>query len=193
MDERDLTGAWDRSRLPSNIEVGPGCYLERMETFRHFRSERQPGLRIGANVKLYTWTEFSIEKNGAVEVGDDAVIVGAQIMCADRIVIGKGAVLSYNVVVADSDFHPLDPAARKLDAIANAPGGDQDARPGYESRPVLIGDGVLIGIGAMVLKGVSIGEGAEVLPGAVVTRDVGVGEVVGGNPARVVGSEGGHG
>lgn len=192
MDERDLTGAWDTSRLPPNIEVGPRCYLERLETFRLVRSERQPGLRIGANVKLYTWTEFSIEKNGAVEVGDDTVIVGAQIMCADRIVIGKECVLSYNVVVADSDFHPLDPEQRKLDAIANSPNGDIDARPGYESRPVAIGDSVRIGIGAMVLKGVSIGSGAEILPGAVVTKDVGVGEIVGGNPARVVGTKGGR-
>ena len=45
-----------------------------------------------------------------------------------------------NVTIADSDFHPLDPDARKRDAIANAPFGDKSQRPTYVTRPVAIGD-----------------------------------------------------
>ena len=40
----------------------------------------------------------------------------------------------------------------------------------------------------MILKGVSIGDGAVVGAGAVVTKDVAAGDIVAGNPARVVGS-----
>jgi len=43
----------------------------------------------------------------------------------------------------------------------------------------------LIGIGAIVLKGVRIGRGARVAAGAVVTRDVPEGATVAGNPARL--------
>lgn len=40
----------------------------------------------------------------------------------------------------------------------------------------------------MILKGVTIGRGAVVGAGAVVTKSIGPGEIVVGNPARVVGS-----
>jgi acetyltransferase-like isoleucine patch superfamily enzyme len=96
-------------------------------------------------------------------------------------------VVSYHVTIADSDFHPLDPAVRRRDAIANAPGGDPSRRPVVDASPVVIDDDVWIGIGAYVLKGVHIGRGAHIEPGAVVTRDVEAGAVIAGNPARVVG------
>ena len=51
------------------------------------------------------------------------------------------------------------------------------------TRPVVIEDDAWIGIGAIVLKGVTIGAGARVEPGAVVTRDVAPGARVAGNPA----------
>jgi acetyltransferase-like isoleucine patch superfamily enzyme len=53
---------------------------------------------------------------------------------------------------------------------------------------VVIGIDVWIGYGARILGGVSIGDGAVVGAGAVVTKDVGPFEVVVGNPARVVAS-----
>src|SRR5438045_9650630 len=101
-------------------------------------------------------------------------------MCAERVTIGRRVVISYHVTIADSDFHPMDPAARRLDAIANAPGGDLSRRPRVESRPIHIDDEVWIGIGAYVLKGVHIGRGARIEPGAVVSRDVAAGAVIAG-------------
>ena len=48
-----------------------------------------------------------------------------------------------------------------------------------------LGDGCLIGIGAIVLNGVSVGAGALVAAGAVVTRDVPPGALVMGAPAAI--------
>jgi acetyltransferase-like isoleucine patch superfamily enzyme len=186
MDPRDVTGQWDYGMLPQSVRVGPGCFLERRDSFKRYRSALEVGLRLGANVTVYTWTEFSVEASGTVEIGDECVLVGAIFMCAERITLGKRVVASYHVTIADSDFHPLDPAARRLDAIANAPGGNLGARPVVESRPVRIDDDVWIGIGAVILKGVHIGKGARVEAGAVVTRNVAAGVVVAGNPARTV-------
>lgn len=182
----ELRGQWDPAVLAPRVQVGSGVRLEKADSFRRITSMRQPALVLGDRVTVCTWTSFSIEGQGLVEVGQDAVLVGAQVMCLEHVVIGAGAVLSYNVVLADSDFHPMDPEARRADAVANAPHGDLSTRPPFPSRPVSVGDGARIGMGAFVLKGVRVGEGAQVAAGAVVTRDVPAGMGAVGNPARLV-------
>lgn len=53
---------------------------------------------------------------------------------------------------------------------------------------VVIGDDVFVGIGAIILPGVTIGDHVIVGAGAVVTHDVPSESVVAGNPARVISS-----
>jgi len=185
MDIGELTGDWPYQQLPRNIRIGHDCFFERRETFDRFRSECDPGLVFGDRVRIYTWTTFNVEPTGALSIGDDSILVGAIFMCAERISVGKRVVISYNVTIADSDFHPIDFESRKQDAIANAPGGDRSKRPAIVSKPVTIGDDVWIGIGAIILKGVRIGDGARIDAGAVVTSDVPSGATVSGNPASV--------
>ena len=55
-----------------------------------------------------------------------------------------------------------------------------------EDAPIVIGDDVWIGAGAIVLPGVTIGNGAVVAAGAVVSDPVDAHTVVGGVPARVI-------
>ena len=186
MEISEITGNWDYSTLPKNIIIGKGCWFERKESFARFRSVRTPGLIIGDNVKAFTWTTFNVEPQGVVQIGDNSVLVGAIFMCADSIKIGKNVVISYHVTIADSDFHPIDPELRKLDAIANAPQGDKSQRPKVITKPVVIEDDVSIGIGAIILKGTRIGKGARIGAGTVVTSDVPAGTRVEGNPGRVV-------
>jgi acetyltransferase-like isoleucine patch superfamily enzyme len=182
----DITGAWDYGELPGNVVVGEGVWLERRDSFGRFRSTREPGLVLGDGVRVHTWTSFNVDPGGLVEVGDDTLLVGPVFMCSEHIRIGSGCVISYHVTIADSDFHPIDPEPRRADTEANAVGGDKSKRPAIVSRPVVIGDRVRIGIGAIVLKGVTIGDDAVVGPGAVVTHDVRPGVHVLGNPAEVV-------
>ena len=181
---REITGAWDYSTLPRNIHIGRECLLERKGSFASFRSTQDPGLVLGDRVRAYTWATFNIEPTGLVEVGDDSILVGPIFMCAQHIRLGKRVIVSYNVTIADSDFHPLDPEERKADAAANAPFGDRSRRPAVVASPVTIEDDVWIGIGAIILKGVTIGTAAKIGAGAVVTRDIPAGVSVIGNPAR---------
>jgi acetyltransferase-like isoleucine patch superfamily enzyme len=90
--------------------------------------------------------------------------------------IGRHCLLAGGVRVSDYDGHPVDAVRRRA--------GDPTPPDGI--RPVVIGDDVWIGEGAMILKGVHIGDRAIVGAGAVVTRDVPPDTVVAGNPARVV-------
>jgi acetyltransferase-like isoleucine patch superfamily enzyme len=181
-----ITNDWDYSTLPANVRLGCDCFLERKNSFDRYRSEQNPGLVLGDRVRVYSFTDLNIEPSGMVAIDDDSIVVGGIFMCAQRITIGKRAIISYGVTIADSDFHPTDPAARKLDAIANSPYGEKSLRPYIETSPVEISDDVWIGIGAIILKGVRIGVGARIGAGAVITRDVPVGGYYIGNPARAV-------
>ena len=53
-------------------------------------------------------------------------------------------------------------------------------------KPVHIGRNAWIGVGAIILPGVTIGENAVVAAGAVVTKDVAPNTIVGGNPAKFI-------
>ena len=62
-------------------------------------------------------------------------------------------------------------------------GADQ---PMSSPRPVVIGSGAFLGVGSVILPGVTIGERACIGANAVVTSDVPRNAVVVGSPARVI-------
>jgi acetyltransferase-like isoleucine patch superfamily enzyme len=142
----EFTGAWDYASLAPNVRIGENCYLESKDSFARFLSTREPGLILGNGVRSYLWTAFNVEHSGRLEVGADSLLVGAIFMCAQDISVGKRVIISYNVAIADCDFHPHDPEFRRKDVVANAPGGDLSQRPPLISRPVVIdGQGVRVG------------------------------------------------
>lgn len=184
--QANLTGDWDYRTLPPTIQIGQGCWVERRDSFKACRTTHRPGLRIGARTRIFTWCAFNLEPAARVTIGDDCVLTGAVLMCSEQITIGNRVKISYNVTIADSDFHPIDPAQRIADAIANRPNGDGTGRPAIPTAPVVIEDDAVIGLAAIILKGVTIGREARVMPGALVTRDVPPGATVGGNPATIM-------
>jgi len=181
-----VTGAWDHATLGPAVQVGHDVWIERPESFERCRSTRSPAVVLGDRVRVFAWTVFNLEPAGQVTVGAGSTLVGAVMMGAEQIDIGRDVVISYGVTIADCDFHPTDPLARRRDAEASAPLGDARDRPPLEARRVRVEDGAWIGIGAIVLKGVVIGAAARVGAGAVVARDVAAGTTVAGNPATVV-------
>ncbi|MFC3039191.1 sugar O-acetyltransferase [Virgibacillus xinjiangensis] len=68
--------------------------------------------------------------------------------------------------------HPLDPTERNS--------GKEYA------KPIIFGDNVWIGGGAIINPGVTVGDNVVIASGAVVTKDVPDNVVVGGNPAKVL-------
>jgi acetyltransferase-like isoleucine patch superfamily enzyme len=57
---------------------------------------------------------------------------------------------------------------------------------GYNKNEVVLKKGCVVGMGSIVLPGVTVGEGAIVGAGSVVVKDVPAWTIVTGNPAKVV-------
>lgn len=93
------------------------------------------------------------------------------ILDAALVTIGNHVMMGPNVQLYTA-HHPLNPRERNaLKEIA---------------YPIIIGDNVWIGGGAIICPGVTIGDNAVVGAGSVVTKDVPQNVVVAGNPARMI-------
>lgn len=110
----------------------------------------------------------------AIRIGHDVGMTGATIVAANAITIGDRVLIGANTTIVDTDFHPIDAAARRRDILAGA------------HAPVRVEDDAFIGMGCLILKGVTLGAGCVIGAGSVVTRDVPPGAMAAGNPARVV-------
>jgi acetyltransferase-like isoleucine patch superfamily enzyme len=95
------------------------------------------------------------------------------IISKQKIEIGQHCQIAFGVTISDHDFHRT-----YKNGIQNP-----------ETSPVIIEDGVWIGMNATILKGVTIGERAIVAAGAVVTHDVPARAMVAGVPAKIIKSD----
>jgi len=124
-------------------------------------------VRIVSDVAM---TEIGVNTGGRLEIGSRTFVnYGASIAAQQSVTIGANCLIGTHVLIADNDFHRLDPNHR-------------NETP--DSAPVVLADNVWIGQRSMVLKGVTIGENSVVAAGSVVTKDVPANTIVGGVPAR---------
>jgi acetyltransferase-like isoleucine patch superfamily enzyme len=186
-EDRHVQDDWYPNPIPSNVEFGEGFYCESAQVFKKLVSKKPGAVVIGNHVSVYAGCSFAVGENGKCTIGDFTLLNGALIMAEERIDIGSHCLVSWNVGIADSDFHPLEPAQRLVDAQALAPFfKDRPPRPKLKTAPVKIGDNVWIGMGAVILKGVTIGDNSVVAAGAIVTKSIPANTIVAGNPAEVV-------
>ncbi len=180
----DWMSPWDGGTLPGGVHVGENTSIIGKAAFRRFRGQLSDALAIGAHATM-DGVQFSVGPAGRISIGSFCCFTGAVLMCELSIAIGSYVLIGWNAVIADSDFHPIAPAERILDAVACSPAA-RGPRPNVLTAAVVIEDDVWIGPNATIFKGVHIGRGAWIGPGSVVTRHVAAGTRVAGNPARPV-------
>jgi acetyltransferase-like isoleucine patch superfamily enzyme len=122
-------------------------------------------------------------ENATISIGKRVFISGT-IIAAEKIAIGDDVMISWGVTIVDHNSHSIS-FSERADDVTNWRKGKKDWTH-VKVAPVTICDKVWIGFNALILKGVTIGEGAVVGAGAVVTKDVPAWTIVGGNPARII-------
>lgn len=179
-------GCWTHGALPPNVVTGENTVITADYAFKRFLSRQDRALVIGSHCTM-DGVHFAIGAEGRVQIGDYCYFTNAVLLCERELRIASYVVIGWNATIADTDFHPLAPAARIADAIACSPLGRGKPRPEIPRQPVVIEENVWIGPNATLLKGVRIGSGAFIEAGSLVTRDVPPGARVLGNPAQIVG------
>lgn len=137
-------------------------------------------IKIGQKVEIRKHARLEalgkIEKNKTkISIGDGTSIhLYFHCGAAESITIGKDVLIASRVYISDHDHDFQDPQTPTVYAKK------------LITKPVNIEDGVWIGEGAVILKGVNVGTRAVIGANAVVTKDVPPYAIVGGVPARVI-------
>ena len=125
-------------------------------------------LCVEGSFDIYSGAKIYINKGASLKLGGGYINHNLNLSCFESITIGLGVAISENVTLRDSDDHTI--------VSSQHP----------ETRPILIGDHVWIGMNVTILKGVTVGSGSIIAAGSVVTKDVPENTLVGGVPARVI-------
>jgi UDP-2-acetamido-3-amino-2,3-dideoxy-glucuronate N-acetyltransferase len=152
-------------RLLNDVEFGVGVVVHPFTNLY--------GCRIGDESRIGPFVEIQ----SGVEIGARCKIQSHSFICsgvtiADEVFVGHG-------VLFINDKRPR----------ATTDDGELQTADDWTLLPTIVERSASLGSGCVVLGGVRIGEGALVGAGAVVTRDVGAGELVAGIPARAVVAE----
>jgi acetyltransferase-like isoleucine patch superfamily enzyme len=183
----DASGQWLDGDLPDNVQLGSQTIIKGDQAFHRFHSQLNPAVLIQDHSTM-DGVHFALGSQARVSIGAYCFFSNAILLCEQELRIGNYVVIGWNTTIADTDFHPISPAARIRDAIACSPLGKQSQRPPIVARPVIIEDDVWLGPNVTILKGVRIGAGAFVEAGALVTRTVPPRARVLGNPAQIIGT-----
>lgn len=154
-------GLWLRRHATSAgvLKVTPGLPLPKL--VNHGGTIEVSDCRLFPGVRIECW------EDAVVRLGKGTYLNrNTEIVAYESVTIGCGCKIARDVLIMDTDQHPVGPAPLQV-------------------RPVRIEDGAWIGSRAVILKGVTVGLGSVVGAGAIVTRDVPPFSVVTGPAARV--------
>lgn len=116
----------------------------------------------------------TLQEEAVLDIGPNFAMTGGSICAAERITIGDNVGIGANSVIVDTNFHSMNPEIRLMQPTI------------ADTAPVVIEDGVFIGMNCIVLKGVTIGKASVIGAGSVVTKSIPPRMIAAGNPARIV-------
>lgn len=170
----------------NRVKFGKGIKIRgRLYIMRHYESAK---IKIGNNVSINSaaWanpigsgnrTYIQVQDGAELIIGDHCGLSNVAITCANKIELKNNVMIGSGCRIYDTDFHDTDYSKRAYHESHEA---------GRNSAPILIEDGVFVGAGSFILKGVRIGKYSIIGAASVVTKDIPEYELWAGNPARFI-------
>src|SRR4051812_7896602 len=175
-----------RLRLAKRTREQGGWWRQPMRLPERGNQHPAAQIEVGHDVFIgrHSWVNLTT-REARLLIGDGSVIGNSfTVACGARVDVGRGVMMSDRVCLLDQ-LHDF----RGWVAAALAEGREPTCDWGLtEAEPIAIGSGSWLGIGVVVLPGVTIGKGCAVGANAVVTKDLPDYAVAVGTPARVIGS-----
>lgn len=125
--------------------------------------------------------EIFVDDGAKLSIGSETGLSSPTIWCQHEVTIGSHVLIGGDVIIIDTDAHSLDYHDRRNEWVPNS-----GALKKAKCAPIHIGNDVLIGTRAIILKGVTIGDRSIIAAGAVVCSNVPEDELWGGNPAKFI-------
>lgn len=139
------------------ITIGDSCTFNSCDRF-NFR---------GINHRNIIQTSSMVEKGEGVRIGNRCGFSGVSIVCSVGVTIGDDVSCGTNVMIGDRNDH-------------------ENRWPGFEPKPVFIGNNVWIGMNSIIMRGVTIGDNTIIGAGSIVTKDIPSNTIAAGSPCRVI-------
>jgi len=159
-----------------DIKIGRNSIFYGMATFKRTKNSK---IIIGENCRFRSRTTSNLiginhrciiathSETATIKIGDNCGFSGTVIGAFTSISFGHNVRCGANTLITDSDWHTT------------------DTRVG-PSKPIVIGNNVWLGYGAIVMKGVTIGENTIIGTGSIVTKDIPANVIAAGNPCRII-------
>ncbi len=138
---------------------------------------------LGGNGKnLWITAPFYVDYGNNIYFGNNCEVnMNCTFLDDNQIIIGNNALIAPNVQIYTA-FHP----ASAADRFGEPKEDGSFAFCKTQTAPVVIGDNVWIGGGAIIMPGVTIGDNVVIGAGSVVTRDIPGNVVAYGSPCRAM-------
>ena len=163
--------------LPSNIWRGMFCFgAVQLGSHDSFYSrtiwEISGSLIVKGSLSIGRGSAIYVAEGATLTFGKNISITGkTQILCRKGIIIGDNSLLSWDILIMDTDFHHiLDESKEKINS----------------EKAIKIGNHVWIGCRSTILKGVNIADNTVIAAGSTITKGFEkVNCVIGGNGKNV--------
>ncbi len=148
-----------------------------------------PNFALGTlRAQCYRWAGCQIAPRVAVLgplhlVGSGAI--AARLSVGEGCLIAMGVTLGLDGPITLGRNVSVSPSATLYTATHGLGFGSQRMNFAVAARPIVVEDGVWIGMQSLILPGVTLGQGCVVSAGSVVTENVPPNTLVAGNPATV--------
>ena len=149
--------------IGDNVTIGEDSFISNSRLERHVQINRR-NIIDGVTIGQYSYTGANTTLKSAT--------------------VGTFCSLSWNISATGNYHDCLKLTAHPIAQLVSF--GFVDESEEHDKRIIHIGNDVWIGANACIMPGVTVGDGAVIGAGAIVTKDVPPFAVVAGNPAKVI-------